>query len=317
MIKTYFLNPQKIPLVVENAAPEKDSETLLNLATARREFFREKLLQHGTLLFRGFDVRTTGEFETFARRFSQKEFFRYAGGVSPRIALNGNGVYTSTEYPPHLALALHNELSYSKIYPRHLYFFCRTAPAVGGETTLGDSRRILRKINPQIADSFRHKNVRYERNLCGAKGSGYSWQEAFETEDKREVEKICREIGADFEWKETGDLRLSQVRPATCIHPETGEEVWFNQADGFHPSNLDAETREWFLANNREFRLNACFGDGAIIPLEFLERIRAVLKSETVPHRWETGDVLIVDNLLAAHGRMPFSGARKIILAMT
>ncbi|NJM52790.1 MAG: TauD/TfdA family dioxygenase [Blastocatellia bacterium] len=31
----------------------------------------------------------------------------------------------------------------------------------------------------------------------------------------------------------------------------------------------------------------------------------------------EKGDILILDNILTAHGRMPFSGQRKIMLAMT
>jgi alpha-ketoglutarate-dependent taurine dioxygenase len=48
-----------------------------------------------------------------------------------------------------------------------------------------------------------------------------------------------------------------------------------------------------------------------------LEQIREVLKNETVPHQWQTGDILILDNMLTAHGRMPFSGARRIALAMT
>ncbi|MFY1676223.1 MULTISPECIES: TauD/TfdA family dioxygenase [unclassified Streptomyces] len=31
---------------------------------------------------------------------------------------------------------------------------------------------------------------------------------------------------------------------------------------------------------------------------------------------WRPGDLLLVDNVLAAHGRDPFRGARKIVVAM-
>jgi alpha-ketoglutarate-dependent taurine dioxygenase len=65
------------------------------------------------------------------------------------------------------------------------------------------------------------------------------------------------------------------------------------------------------------FRLNAYFADGSPLCRLMLEHIRGVLEKETILVRWQTGDVLIVDNLLSAHGRMPFSGARKIALAMT
>lgn len=316
MIRTYFLNPRKLPLVVESDNRDKSAERLMEIARAQREFFRANLLQYGAILLRGFAVREIEEFQNFVRAFSGKDFFNYAGGVSPRVALSG-GVYTSTEYPPHLALALHNELSYSDVSPSHLYFFCHTAPESGGATTLGDSRRILRDITPKTVDLFKHKDVRYDRNLMNDKDSEYSWQAAFETADKAAVENHCLKIGAEYEWKANGNLRVSQIRPATATHPETGEEVWFNQADGFHPSNLDAEFYQQIVSSGEEFRLDAHFGDGSPIAAGMLEQIRSVLQRETVPHQWQIGDILILDNMLTAHGRMPFSGARRIALAMT
>jgi hypothetical protein len=170
------------------------------------------MLKYGALLFRGFDVRTADEFREFVRGFSEKEFFNYAGGASPRSAVQEN-VYNSTEYPPDLALELHNELSYSRKYPRHLYFFCETAPAQGGETTLGDSRRIRQEIRPEIVELFKTKGVLYERYLRAETGFGYSWQEAFETADRQKIEDICRATGADFDWQENDCLRLRQVCP--------------------------------------------------------------------------------------------------------
>lgn len=316
MLETNFPDAPCLPLTVKVSQSDKSLDALIDLTANEREFFRENLSRCGALLFRGFDLKTVAEFENFARRFSGKELFNYAGGVSPRRSL-GTGIYTSTEYPPELTLALHNELCYSKNYPRFVYFFCLVAPESGGATTLGDSRRILRNIAPEIVASFVNKNVRYDRFLQSDENSDYSWQAAFETGEKKTVEKICRAADADFEWLPSDVLRVSQTRPATATHPETGEEVWFNQADGFHESNLDEETKEFFNNRNEPFRLNSCFGDGAPIADETLRQIRRVLNTETVPHNWRAGDVLILDNILTAHGRMPFAGARKIAVAMT
>ena len=313
MFKTSYLNSEKLPLVIEPAENRIKSLSFTETVINQREFFNRELTKHGALLFRRLGAKTADEFESFVRRFGGVDLLDYAGGVSPRTSLN-RGVYTSTEYPPNLSLSLHNELSYSESYPSRLYFFCLVEPESGGETTIGDSRRILKNIDSSIVNAFKSKKVRYDRNLSGEKGSGYSWQDAFETEDRQAVEDYCRKIGAQYEWKADGGLRLSQIRPATAFHPVTNEEVWFNQADGFHPSNLDAETYELMRGN---YRLNACFGDGEPFDVAMLEHIRQVLRRETVPVKWQFGDILIVDNILSAHGRMPFSGARKIVLAMT
>ncbi|MBW3560176.1 MAG: TauD/TfdA family dioxygenase [Proteobacteria bacterium] len=296
-------------------------EALLERVAAEREALQARLLETGALLFRGWALSEPEHFARFVRAFSgDQPLFNYAGGASPRNALETTGLYTSTEYPPHVALSLHNELSYADVQPRRLFFFCQTAAQTGGETTLADSRRILRAIDPAVVEAFRRRGVRYLRNLSPERGGGYSWREAFETDDPVQAEAGCRRIGAQYAWLPDGTLRLHQVRPATAVHPDTGEEVWFNQADGFHPSALDPETYSALLAHHGSedrFRLNAAYGDGAPIEPAALEGIRAALRAETVPHRWRPGDVVVLDNLLAAHGRNPFSGPRKILLAMT
>jgi hypothetical protein len=301
-------------------AQGRSLESLIEFVESERARLEQELLKEGALLFRGWDVTSVSDLARFVSAFTAgSPPFNYAGGASPRSAL-GEGSYTSTEYPPSMQLSLHNELSYAGVYPSRLYFVCLVAPAEGGETTLGDSRRILRRMDPGILDRFREKGVRYVRNLSPVKGWGYSWQEALETDDPAEAEACCGRIGADFEWRHDGVLRMSQVRPATLLHPATGEEVWFNQADGFHPSALDAATYAEQIAlcgSEDEFRLNVTYGDGSPIEREALDHVRDVIRAETVPHRWRQGDILVLDNILAAHGRMPFRGPRKIALAMT
>ena len=311
-----------LPLPLPIDAPAgADPEALINAATHCRAAWSAKLLNHGALLLRGWGVAGVDQFRAFVSAFAgSADAFGYAGGASPRRAIDGeSGVYSSTEYPAEMTLSLHNELSYADRYPSRLYFLCLTAPRSGGETTLGDSRRILAGIDRQVLEEFRTRQIRYVRNLSPHVGSGYSWQEAFETGDPRTAEVRCAEIGAAFEWDD-GFLRISQVRPATVHHPKTAEEVWFNQADGFHPSALDPDTYGAMMAfagSEDRFRLNVFYGDGSTIDRGALEHIRAVIAKETLLHRWRVGDILVLDNCLAAHGRMPFSGPRNIVLAMT
>lgn len=39
-------------------------------------------------------------------------------------------------------------------------------------------------------------------------------------------------------------------------------------------------------------------------------------EAAAVDVRWERGDVLLLDNMLAAHGRRAFEGEREIVVAM-
>jgi hypothetical protein len=320
-MKTSFLNQQKLPLIVEideAREPRARPEAVVEACLRHREFLHDQLLKWGALLIRGCPTLAPPDFARFVREFSGKSLIDYAGGASPRVKLGG-GVYTSTEYPQHYTLSLHNELSYTYRWPDHLYFCCITASGQGGETSLGNSRAILKAMDEKVVSEFKRRKIKYVRNLHGGANSGYSWQEAFETDDKRLIEAHCRAGGICFKWGDDGGLTLSEVRPATTRHPVTGEEVWFNQADGFHPSAIERETYELLISTMKEdeFRLNSFYGDGEPLDLSALNHAREVIRGEVVLFPWQVGDILILDNLLTAHGRMPFTGTRKIHLAMT
>ncbi|HEX8138167.1 MAG TPA: TauD/TfdA family dioxygenase [Pyrinomonadaceae bacterium] len=318
MLKASVLHEKGLPLLIEADELGETGfghEALIRLCLDYADSLRARLSQAGALLLRGFPVLTAPEFAQFVRWFSGRELLDYVGGASPRIKLCGR-VYTSTEYPGHYALSLHNELSYTYRWPRHLFFCCVKPPAQGGETPLADSRALLQSIGREVTDEFKSKRIRYDRNLSGVSGSGYSWQDAFETGDKARVENYCREGGVKFRWRADGGLWLSEIHPATRRHPLTGEEVWFNQADAFHPSVM-AGTESDSLVPSEDLRLNAFFGDGTPLDPSTLDHIREVMRQEAVLVSWQAGDILILDNMLTAHGRMPFTGPRKILLAMT
>jgi alpha-ketoglutarate-dependent taurine dioxygenase len=225
-------------------------------------------------------------------------------------------VYTSTEYPADQSIALHNELTYVVTWPMKIYFFCVTAPAQGGETPIADVRRVLNRIDPKIRERFTRKNWMLVRNF----GAGLSlpWESTFRTTSRKEVENYCRSAQIEFEWKAGNRLRTRQVRPAITKHPKTGQPVWFNHAAFWHVSSLEEKVRETLLA---EFKMedlpyNTYYGDGSPIEETVIEEIRAAYRDETIVFPWKQGDLLLLDNMLAAHGRRPFAGPRKILVAM-
>jgi alpha-ketoglutarate-dependent taurine dioxygenase len=265
---------------------------------------KEILLRTGALLSRGFPLLSASTFGQFVREFSGRELRNYVGGASPRKHV-AEGVYTSTEYPQDIDLSLHNAMSYTYCPPQHLYVTCLVAPDKGGETPLANSRQVLKQISAPIVREFSEKKIRYYRRLSSSTKDGYSWQEAFESDDVRAIAEYCRAGNVEFEWKPDLELVLMETRPALATHPLSREEVWFNQADSF------------YSRGNQETRLAVTFGDGTPIREAALNQIRYAMASETVFVKWEMGDVLILDNLLTAHGRRPFRGNRSVLLAMT
>jgi len=244
------------------------------------------------------------------------ELLDYVEGSSPRTVL-GDGLYTSTEYPPDQLISLHSELSYAHRWPARLFFHCVVAPATGGETPLADCRRVLELLPPDLVERFAERGVRYVRNMHDGVGPGLSWTTVYETGDRGFVERYCREGDVDFRWRPDGGLWASQVRPGVVTHPVTGDRVWFNQADQWHPSNLGPELSRAVVAGGRgELPLDASYGDGTPFADDELAQVRDAFRRAMVTFPWREGDVLMVDNMRMAHGRMPFTGPRRVLVAM-
>jgi len=132
------------------------------------------------------------------------------------------------------------------------------------------------------------------------------------------VERECLRKGIKVEWKDDQRLRLTTVLPAVVKHPQSGELSWFNHATFFHITTLDPVLREVLLEEFAEEDLptNTYYGDGSRIEPEVLEELREVYRQQTVSFLYRAGDVMLLDNMLTAHGRAPYSGTRKILVAM-
>jgi alpha-ketoglutarate-dependent taurine dioxygenase len=300
-----------LPLLVEPAGPGVD---LAGWAAANRALLDEKLFHHGGILFRGFNLQEPEDLEKTIQAVSG-ESLEYRERSSPRTAVSGN-IYTSTDYPPSHPIFLHNENSYQSQWPLKIFFLCRQAALEGGATPIADGRRVRQHIAPEIQERFARQGWMYVRNF--GDGFGLSWQTVFQTTDKAKVEEHCRKSGIETEWKEGDRLRTRAVRPALVRHPRTGETLWFNHATFFHISTLEPDIRDPLLAEFGESDLptNTFYGDGSPIEPEVMAQLREAYRRETVSFPWQKGDLLVLDNMVVAHGRAPFSGPRQVLVGM-
>lgn len=300
-----------LPLVIE---PNPERVDITTWAGRNRDFIETQLLHHGGILFRGFEITTPGAFEQLCRAISN-ELLEYNERSSPRTQVSPN-VYTSTDYPANQSIFLHNENSYQRTFPQKIFFFCLTPAASGGETPIADCRKIFQRINPKVRERFIEKGWKCVRNV--GDGLGLSWQTIFQTESPEVVERECLRKGVKVEWKDDQRLRLTTVLPAVVKHPRSGELSWFNHATFFHITTLDPVLREVLLEEFAEEDLptNTYYGDGSRIEPEVLEELREAYREQTVSFPYRAGDVMLLDNMLTAHGRAPYSGTRKILVAM-
>ncbi|MEU4425285.1 TauD/TfdA family dioxygenase [Actinoplanes sp. NPDC024001] len=273
----------------------------------------ELLTTHKALVFRGFGVAPESIDALFERLVPGR--LPYVHGNSPRTRV-GRNLYTSTEYPQQFTISMHNELSYAHRWPARLAFYCEKAAESGGATPVLDGERWLASLDAEVREAFAG-GVRYVQNLHDGFGFGKSWRETFETDDRAAVEEFLTRSQADWEWGPDG-IRITQHRSATTTHPVTGAAVWFNQADQWHPAGLGdkAASDLYAILEPDEFPQYVTLADGSPIPDAYIEQIQARALENAVDVDWAAGDVLLIDNVLTAHGRRPFEGTRRVLVAM-
>jgi hypothetical protein len=85
-------------------------------------------------------------------------------------------------------------------------------------------------------------------------------------------------------------MSTEDARPHYAIAPQPG----------WHPARRD----------------RTYYGDGAPIEPSVIDALHEAYRNATVSFPWEKGDLLMLDNMLVAHGRAPYTGAREILVGM-
>ena len=328
----HFLSDRQAPCIISPKANSVEAplNEIVSWLREQRTSLEIEFQSTGGILLRGFKAIEGAEaFEAIIAAFSS-QVATDEGSTSPRTTVL-NQVYTSTDTPAYVPIELHQERSFHWQFPDKIAFFCDVAPNKGGETPIADMRAVFKALPPELIERFQAKGVRLRRRLPNVNITGNkavrTWQETFGTNSRSEVESLAAKLNWELNWSRFYLEVDNCVRPPSITHQVTGEQVWFNQVHVLHKSNLS------YWANHYKSLKLKCiaalapvieqfyyyhhtYGDNSEIALTDLEQIRQTVASQKITFPWQKGDVLLLDNILMAHGRNRFEGARRILVGL-
>lgn len=303
------LGDSTFPAIIENKSGATTLDDCIAWVKANQAELEAELSHSGSLLFRGFPIDSAETFDAFSAAFGYANF-TYKESLSNAVRINfTERVFTANEAPKDVEIYLHHEMAQTPIYPSKLFFFCKAAADVGGATPLCRSDALfieLEKQAPALAKDFEEKGLKYTTRMPGEddanSGQGRSWKSTLGVDSVASAEAKLSELGYSWVWQDDGSLvATTPVLPAV-MQLENGTKTFFNQ--------LIAAYMGW--KGVKENPASAItFGDGSHIPKDALELVNGLAEQFTYDLQWQDGDVAIIDNYMAMHGRRPYSGERK------
>ena len=273
-----------------------------------------KAFDHGAILFRGFPVQTAQDFDQFIAAFGLPNF-TYEDSLSNAVRTNRTPrVFTANEAPADVSIFLHHEMAQTPIFPSKLFFFCEMAAQQGGATPICRSDVLFARLKrelPQFAADCTTKGLLYSHIMPAAddaaSGIGRSWQSTWKATTPEQAEARMSSLGYTWEWQSNGCLKVTTPRLPAVRDLGDGRTAFFNQ--------LIAAFRGWKDVRNDPSK-SITFGDGSALDKAVMAKVIELADEISFDIPWQTGDVALVDNYVAMHGRRTFTGTRKVLASL-
>ncbi len=302
------------PLVLSCRTADASLEDATTWIQSHAKDLCERAARYGAVLFRGFPVVTAEDFDRFVAAFGLKNF-PYEDSLSNAVrVVRTPRVFTANEAPPSVTIFLHHEMAQTPIYPSKLFFFCEKPAEEGGATPICRSDLLWDRLTVQSPEFTRHcveKGLRYSNVMPSENdfnsGMGRSWQSTLGAKTREEAERRLHALDYECEWLDDGCLRATTpVLPA--VHEiSPGRKSFFNQ--------LIAAFCGWKDSRNDPSK-SITFGDGAPLDRDAVSLAVELAEELTFDIPWQRGDVALVDNFVAMHGRRTFAGKRSVLASL-
>ena len=303
----------KFPVTYDVAAIGGLQECLCLLEQFGGELLAQAHL-HGAVLLKNTSAVSAEDFDAIVRSFGLPEF-PYEQSLSNAVRKNKTErVFTANEAPSNARIYLHHEMAQTPIYPSKLLFFCEHPARRGGETPICRSdelvKRLIRVEREFVHDCLEH-GLQYSHTMPfqndAQSGMGRSWRSTFRAETVEECKSRMAALEYTGTWHENGSLTVvTPVLPAVK-ELKDGRHVFFNQLIAAYSG---------FASRGQSPDAAIRFGNGRPLPESAVRTACEIAEELSFDIPWGQGDVAIVDNLIAMHGRRSFEGPRSILASL-
>jgi len=303
---------QAFPLGIDVAAESLD-EACAWVTGAALELSR-LAGEHGAVLVRGLPLAKPEEFDAVVSALGYPNF-SYANSLSNAYRINHTPrVFSANEAPADVTIFLHHEMAQTPFYPSKLIFFCQVAAGQGGATPVCRSDILWERLKAEqgmFAADCETKGLRYTNVMPGEadteSGMGRSWQSTLSVDSRNAAEVRLAKLGYTWEWQANGDLSVTTPVLPAVRRLANARTSFFNQ--------LIAAFNGWKDTRNDPSRAIR-FGDGSLLNPTDVAAASSIADELTFDIPWQQGDIALVDNYLAMHGRRTFEGTRKVLASL-
>lgn len=299
---------------------------------------KQKMLDHGAVIFRGFDLMKEQDgFQEFYNALKMKICQDPLQSVSARPTADGkkdSPVYEAVnkESRKNFFIGMHNEFVGTRA-PRAAAFVCFKAAEEGGEFLIADGRRMFRDLNSDLVEQLYNRSIRYSVMELPFFGWIDNLPDPIQGPAMTGMKGLVSaainakvDFDVDMLWGEGGydNTKMLQARspgqPPIVRHPVTGEPTWFCNVHS-HSSKLRKNRESIYGAERFEDgasqinKSDMYFGDDGIISDEDLQEMDDVTMKNVRYVKMTEGDVVLLDNYECMHGRNVFEGTRKHAVA--
>lgn len=308
----HLYKEQPFPLVI--SGPKAPLIDCCNWAKDLTDKLSSAAFNHGAVIIKGLPIKTPENFDTIIRAFDYPNF-PYSESMSNAYRINfTDRVFSANEAPSNITIFLHHEMAQTPNPPSKLFFYCQIAPNKGGSTPICRSDILWNRLceqEPELADECLKKGLKYSNVMPSEvdelSGMGRSWQSTLSSSTRDEAEAKLNKLGYSWEWHSNGDLKATTPTLAAVHNLGDGRFSFFNQ--------LIAAFKGWKDARNDPSK-SVTFGDGTPLDSIQVESASNIANELTFDINWEPGDIALIDNYVAMHGRRSFQGDRKVLASL-